>query len=169
MRKLLIIFLLFPALSFAQDSARIDCKIKHEINSFSKEEKLSSGFLKLNGGMVSFDATASDITVLLSVDGREICFDNNSTAYVYFEGTKSKLTIRNNGTMNCEGLFQFVFRNTIVPNTNMTRLSTQKVDKIVFKTTSEKELTVTVQPDKKLTFLQMANCLVTEAKTLIRQ
>lgn len=169
MQKIFVLFLLFPVFGFAQDSAHIDCKIKREINSFSKEEKLSSGFLKLNGGMVSFDATAAEITVLFSLEGREVCFDNNSTAYVYFDGTKSKLTIRNNGTMNCEGLFQFVFKNTVVPNTNMTRLSTQKVDKVVFKTTSEKELTVTVLPERQTTFMQMANCLVNEAKMLIRQ
>ena len=169
MRKLFLFFLLFPAFSFAQDTTHVGCKINREINSFSKEEKLSTGFLKLNGGMVSFDATAAEITVLFSLEGREVCFDNNSTAYVYFEGTKSKLTIRNNGTMNCEGLFQFVFKNTQVPNTNMTRLSTQKVDKIVFKTTSEKELTVNVLTEKRDTMMQMANCLVNEAKTLIRE
>ena len=62
-----------------------------------------------------------------------------------FEGLKSKTSSRNGGTMNCEGLFQFVFRNTTSTTTLLQRLMTYKIASIIFTDSNKKETTLTVR------------------------
>lgn len=170
LKYFVIFFLLLPFLSNAQDTAAVKCKLNSETDPFTKEVKLSTGFIPLEGGSVTIDATKAEIDLLFVIEGggAERCFDNNSTAFIYFEGSRAKLTIRNGGTMNCEGLFHFIFRNTPVTQTNMTKLATQKISKIVFTATSKKEVTVTLGPPDQEIFLSLAKCLAEEAKKLIK-
>lgn len=170
MKSKLFLLLLMPLFTVAQDTTSVQCKLNSETDPFTKEIKLSTGFIPLDGGSVTIDATAAEIDLLFAIDGggAERCFDNNSTAFIFFEGTKAKLTIRNGGTMNCEGLFHFIFRNTPATQTNMTKLATMKVNHIVFTATSKKEITVNLAPPDQELFMSLAKCLSEEAKKLIK-
>lgn len=161
--------MLAPFSLMAQDTAVVNCKLHSETDPFTKETKLSTGFLSLSGGAVTIDATTPEVDLLFALKGREVCFDNNSTAFIFFEGTKSKLTIRNGGTMNCEGLFHFIFKNTAATQTNLNKLATQKINRIVFNTTGKAELTIIVKPEMQEPLKQNIQCLVDEAKKLIKQ
>ena len=168
MKLFLFILLLMPAGLWAQDSTAIACKLNTETDPFTKEIKLSTGFISLRGGSVTIDATKPEVDLLFALQGNEICFDNNSTAFLYFEGSKTKITVRNGGTMNCEGLFHFIFKNTETTATNLTKLSTLKLSRIVFTTTTKAELTVSLNADMQNQFMQLTKCLTEEAKRLIK-
>ncbi len=169
MVRILLLWMLAPFSLLAQDTAVVHCKLHSETDPFTKEIKLSTGFLSLSGGAVTIDATTPEVDLLFALTGREVCFDNNSTAFIFFEGTKTKLTIRNGGTMNCEGLFHFIFKNTAATQTNLNKLATQKINRIVFTTTGKAELTIIVKPEMQDPLMQHIQCLVDEAKKLIKQ
>lgn len=164
MRFLLSISLFLPLLVNAQD-----CKLIKETDPFTKQTRLTTGFVHVDGGSISIDADSKEIIVLFSLDGPEKCFDDNSTADVFFEGLKSKTQSRNLGTMNCEGLFQFVFRNSNSnPTTMLQRIMTKKITHIIFTGNGKKPVTVTIGPAEQESIMALANCLVTEAKTLLK-
>ena len=168
MKSILAILFLFPLFIAAQDTTATGCKLNKEKDPYTKETKLSTGFIFLKGGSVTIDADSKEVDVLFSIEGLDKCFDNNSMAAVFFEGTKTKMTSRNGGTMNCEGLFHFIFKNTASTSTVLQKMMTLKINRIVFTGNNKKETTVTIDPAKQQTLMTLATCLVNEAKTLIK-
>ena len=159
----LIIIFLMPLFSGAQD-----CKLNKETDPFTKETRISTGFLPLDGGSVTIDADAREIDMLFTIEGADRCYDNNSMAAIVFDGTKLKLNSRNGGSMNCEGLFHFIFRNTAATTSVLNKLMTQKVNHIVFTGNNKKEATINLTAVDQQAFMTLATCLVNEAKTLIK-
>jgi hypothetical protein len=169
MKKTLLAFCLLSIAycGFAQDST--GCKLIRETDPFTKQTKLSTGFIYFDGGSVTIDADSKEIDILFSIEGADKCYDNNSVATIFFEGVKvTKLNTRNGGTMNCEGLFHFVFKNTATPNSVLQKLMKQKINHILFIGNNKKEATINISPAEQETLLTLANCLVNEAKTLIK-
>jgi len=162
MKKIIGLLFLLPLFGTAQD-----CKLIRETDPFTKEIKISTGFIFVDGGSLTIDADKKEVLVLFSVEGAAKCFDNNSTAIIMFEGLKSKTSARNGGTMNCEGLFQFVFRNTTSTTTLLQRLMTYKIASIIFTDSNKKESTLTVKPIEQTLIMKMATCLINESKTLL--
>jgi hypothetical protein len=168
MKYILALMLFFPLLLTAQDTTAVNCKLNRETDPFTKEVKISTGFIPLDGGSVTIDATKAEIDFLFSIEGVDRCFDNNSTAFIFFEGTKLKLTARNGGSMNCEGLFHFIYRNTGSLPSVLTKMTTEKVNHIVFTGNNKKESTITLSAVDQQLYMTLATCLVNEAKTLIQ-
>lgn len=170
MKKILLYFLFFlPLTALAQDSTKAPCKLIKETDPFTKQIKLSTGFVYVDGGSITVDADSKEVIVLFSLDGQLKCLDDNSTAEVYFEGLKSKTLSRNQGTMNCEGLFQFVFRNSAgQPTTLLNRMCTKKMTHIIFTGDAQKPVTVNIGPKEQEIIMNLTACLVAEAKTLIK-
>lgn len=162
MKNLLSFLLLLPLFSIAQD-----CKLIKETDLFTKETKISTGFIFIDGGSLTIDADKKEVILLFAIDGVGKCFDNNATASIMFAGVKSKTTVRNGGTMNCEGLFQFVFKNSASTTTVLKKLMTQKIDSIIFTGNNKKETTVKVKPLEQTLIMKMATCLIDESKTLL--
>ena len=163
MKYIIGICLLFPLYTGAQD-----CKLNRETDQYTKETKISTGFIGLGRGSVTIDANSTEIDIFFSLEGVDKCFDYNSTAAIFFEGTKLKMINRNGGSMNCEGLFHFIFRNTATTSSLLNKITTQKINHIVFTGNNKKESTVTLSPADQQTLMTLANCLVNEAKTLIK-
>ncbi len=169
MKHILGIVFLLPLFLAAQDPIAVECKLTREKDPYTKETKLSTGFIFLDGGSVTIDADSKEIDVLFSIEGVDKCFDNNSTAAIFFEGVKTKLNNRNGGTMNCEGLFHFVFKNTASTTTTLLKkMMTMKINRIVFTGNNKKETTLTIGPAEQETLMALATCLVNEAKGLIK-
>lgn len=162
MKKLVYLFFLTPFFAVAQD-----CNLKSETDPFTKERKISTGFIFVNGGSLIIDADKKEVVFLFSLNGEGKCFDNNSTASIIFEGIKSKGSARNGGTMNCEGLFQIVYRNSASTTSMLQKLMSQKISSIIFKNSDKKEFTITITPEKQIMISNMATCLVNESKTLL--
>lgn len=163
MRLSLIMLLFLPLWAVAQD-----CKLKTEKDPFTKEIKLSTGFTYFDGGSVTIDADAREINFLFNIEGPDRCFDANTTVEFYFEGLKGKTSSRNQGTMNCEGLFQLVYKNSNNnPTTLLQRILTRKVTQAIFMVEGKKPVTVVFAPKEQEAFMVLANCLYTEAKKLL--
>lgn len=168
MKRILPFLILLPLFSAAQDTAAVNCKISREKDPFTKAVKLSTGFVPFDGCSVTMDATKTEIDFLFSVEGSDRCFDDNSTAFIFFEGTKAKLTVRNGGSMNCEGLYHFIFKNSVVPPSVLTKLATQKVNRIVFTGNNKKEIVIPFTAVDQQAFMTLAACIAGEAKTLLQ-
>jgi hypothetical protein len=162
------IFSIFISLLLATPAVAQDCKVNKTTDPFTKETRLSSGFIRLGDGSVTIDADAREVDFLFSLPGADRCYDNNSTAYIHFEGTKSKTMFRNGGSMNCEGLFHFIFRNSASTTSQLQKLMTQKVSHIVFTGNNKKEHIVTLDSTQQKSFMDFANCVVLEAKGLLK-
>ena len=158
-----LLTLFFPLFVVAQD-----CKLNKEADPFTKETKLSTGFMFFSGASLTIDADSKEVDLLFSIEGANKCFDNNSTAVVHFEGSKVKMNLRNAGTMNCGGLFHFIYKNSVNTTTQLQKLTTQRISQIVFTDANKKETTVLLTGKDQELLIALGTCLVTEAKTLIR-
>jgi hypothetical protein len=161
MKLLLLGGCLFPLFLLAQD-----CKILRETDPYTKETKLSSGFISLPGITVTVDADSKEIDFFFVVPDK--CFNDASTVFIFFEGSKVKTTYRNAGSMNCDGYFHFKFRNSTATTGVLQKLGTQHVVQLVFTGNDKKQVTVNLLPEQQKIFMAAANCIVTEAKKLIK-
>ncbi len=163
MKQLVLICWLAPFFAAGQD-----CQLIRETDPFTKEKTLSTGFISLQGASLSIDATKQEIDFLFTISGKDKCFNDMCTAAIYFEGTKVKQTQRNNGAMNCEGIFRFTFRNTATAPVLLRRIATQKVEQFVFTDNSKKETIVSLRPDQQQVLQQLAACIMAEAPGLLQ-
>jgi hypothetical protein len=163
MRLILVLFFGFPLWSAAQD-----CKLKKTIDPYTKEARLSTGLLTLRGASLSIEADSKEIDFFFTMDGKEKCFNDASTAVVFYEGTKIKANFRNGGSVNCDGFFHIIFRNGPTTTSLLQKLVTQKITSIILTGTDKKPVTVSLPPDEQQKVMTLGDCLVKEAKTLIK-
>jgi hypothetical protein len=161
MKQILSLLLLLPFFADAQDT----CGLKSTRDPYTKEVRLSSGFISVGSNKVSIDAVAKEIDFFFMLDGGK-CFDDGATLTVNFEGSRVKQTYRSSGTMNCEGYFHINFRNTPGTSYTLQKLATLRVSSFVFKKDKE-ETTVLVSEDQKDLFRKAVSCVITQGKTLI--
>lgn len=163
MKVLSVICFLLPVWLQAQD-----CKLKKTTDPYTKEVRLSTGFISLQGASLSIEADNKEIDFFFSMDGKEKCFNDASTAAVSYEGTKMKGTFRNGGSMNCDGFFHILFRNGTATPTLLQRLITQKITSILFTGDNKTLTTITLSPEEQQKIMSWGDCLIKEAKTLIK-
>lgn len=163
MKYTLIVFFMIPLWLPAQD-----CKVKKTTDPYTKEVKQSTGFIQLQGASLSIEADSKEIDFFFSMDGKEKCFSDASTAVVFYEGTKMKANFRNGGPVNCEGFFHIIFRNIAATPALLQRLITQKITSIQFTGNNKTKTTITLSPDEQHTVMNRADCLIKEAKTLVK-
>jgi len=167
MKGIAAIFLLLPVFINAQDSTTAACKLIRDTDPYTKEVRLSSGFMSLQGATLTIDADAKEIDFFFVIDGK--CFEDESTVFIFFEGNKAKTTYRNTGSMNCDGYFHFVFRNGLSTPTILQKLATQPVAHFIFTGNDNKAVTVGLLPDQQKTLMNNTACLIAESKTLIKK
>jgi hypothetical protein len=168
MKKYFLLLFLLPVAAFAQD-----CDLKKSTDPFNHETKLSTGFQNFTGNgltvSISADATKKEIDFFIWIKGEGRCFDAESTANVIFEGERTKANFRNAGSMNCDGAFHFVFKNTPATQSWLNRLVTKKVASIKLTGTGGKEMTIAFTDEQKVLFQNMAACVAAQGKTLLTQ
>jgi hypothetical protein len=152
---------LFPFFLSAQD-----CKLSRETDPYTKETKLSTGFISLPGAKVTIDADSKEIDFFFIVPDK--CFNDASTVFILYEGNRVKLTYRSAGSMNCDGYFHFKFRNNTVTPTVVQKFSTQKIAQFIFTGNDKKAVTINLSPEQQKIFMEAVGCLAAEAKTLIK-
>ena len=162
--KNLALFLLFvPGFIMAQD-----CKLVKQTDPYTKQQTISTGFIPLQGGSLTIDASKPEIDLLFSLKGVNKCFTDASTAAIYFEGTKAKQTQRNSGSMNCEGLFHFIFRNGATAPPLLRKMATVRIEKIIFTGNDKTETIITLNPDQQLAVMALTDCIIKEAPALLK-
>jgi len=165
MKAIFLAIFFLPLLSQAQDS----CKLKNHTDPYTKLRVLSTGFIPLQGGSLNIDATKPEIDLLFSLKGVNKCFTDASTAAIFFVGSKAKQTQRNSGTMNCEGLFHFIFRNQATPQALLRKMASTKIEKIIFTGNGKTETTITLTPEQQAAVMTLTNCIITQAPSLLQQ
>ena len=163
--RIIALWLLVAGMSIGNLQAQ-ECNLLKETDPYTKLTRISSGFLDLTGASVTVDADKKEIDILFSFK-TDRCFDDACNAMVYFAGTKLKLNLRNAGTMNCEGLFHFIFKNGTTVNYQLKKLATMKVSQIVFTDRNEKEYPVLLTPEMQDAFQRAVQCVSNEALKLL--
>lgn len=167
MKYITLIIFIGPLFLSAQDTAAISCKLVKETDPYTRETKLSSGFISLQGASLTIDADNKEIDFFFSVPDK--CFADASTVFIFFEGSKIKTTYRNSGSMNCDGYFHFVFRNGTTTPTVLKKLASQKVANFIFTGTDNKATIVSLLPDQQKLLMEITACMVEESQTLIKK
>jgi len=147
-----------------------NCALKKEKDQFSQEPKISTGFFKIGSDQLTIDATAKEIDFFFSLTSQKdaSCFNDASTVTILYEGDRLKSNFRNTGTMNCEGLFNFTLRNGPSTANPLQNIITKKVK--AFRFTNGKTVTdVTLTDEQKTMLSNLAACMATEDKTLIKK
>lgn len=166
MKNTILIAILFPLFTTAQDStAVLECKLARDTDPYTKETRLSSGFISLQGASLTIDADKKEIDFFFAVPDK--CFSDASTVFIFFEGSKVRTTYRNTGSMNCEGYFHFIFRNGTTEPTVLKKLATQKVANFVFTGNDKKTVTVSLLPDQQKVLMETTACIIQESKKLL--
>lgn len=166
MKQLLLFFFLLPAFAFGQE-----CSVKKLKDKFSQEPVYSSGFMHFTGAKgekvsLTIEADSKEVRLLFSIP--ENCFNDQSAAAFSFDGSRSKSNQKNSSAMNCDGIFSIVFRNTNSTSYALNKLATQKATSIIFTGSNNQKIEVVFSEEEKTNLQQKANCLVTEAKSLIK-
>lgn len=159
MKAILFALLILPYCIQAQE-----CKVIKETDPYTKETRYSTAPILLQNGTVSFEADSKEVDFFFTIDGK--CFNDASTVYIFFEGSKVRTTYRNAGGMNCDGYFHFKFRNTNATTGVLQKLTTQKVTQFVFTDNTKKETIVSLRPEQQEEFSKITACFVNEAKQL---
>ena len=166
MKYTILIACLLPLVVAAQDTAAVaECKIGRETDPYTRETRLSSGFISLQGASLTIEADKKEIDFFFAVPGK--CFSDASTVFIFFEGSKIRTTYRNTGSMNCEGYFHFIFRNNTLEHTVLKKLATQKVAHFEFTGTDKKSQIVSLLPEQQKNLMDLTACMISEAKTLL--
>ncbi len=170
MKHLFFTLFLLPLFALSQD-----CKLKKEVDDFTHEAKISTGFVPFNTGLdyllLSVDADSKEVQFFFAFKnaGESKCFDDASTGVILFEGSKLKSNFKNNGSMNCEGLFHIMFRNSGTTPTALQNLATKKVSSIQLTGNGKKLTNIVLSEDEKLMLMNMTMCVIKESKLLIKK
>jgi hypothetical protein len=167
MKGIAIVFLLLPLFIDAQDSTAAVCNLIRDTDPYTKEVKLSSGFMSLQGATLTIDADSKEIDFFFVIENK--CYEDESTVSIFFEGNKAKTTYRNTGSMNCNGYFHFIFRNGLSTPTVLQKMATQPVAHFIFTGNDKKAVTVDLLPDQQKTLMNITTCLIAESKTLLKK
>jgi len=163
MKLSILLIALIPVVVSAQD-----CVIKKETDQFTRELKLSTGFVQLKLSALSIEASKKEFDFFFALDGADKCFDDNSTLLILFEGNKQRNNLRNTGSMNCEGLFHFTVKSGPETPVAVKRLSTQKVTQFTFVGSNKKEIIISLTPAQQEQLMSAVSCIAAEAKSLYK-
>jgi hypothetical protein len=158
------VLFLFPLYSFSQD-----CNIKKTTDPYTKEVRLSTGLIQLQSSSLAIEADSKEIDFFFSMTGVEKCFSDESTAVIVYEGTRMKGNFKNGGPTNCDGFFHIIFRNSPATNSLLQRLITQKITSIQFTGNNKNQTTVAFSAEDQKALMTKGDCLVKEAKSLLKQ
>lgn len=149
-----------------------DCELKRSTDPFTHEQKISTGFVNYHKGSlhfaVSVDATPALVDFFIWIKTKGVCFDSNSYAEIIFEGEKSKLRLKNTGSMNCDGAFHFSFRNGSTMHYQLAKLSEKRVASINLVGPNKSETFIALTEEQQQQFLQAAACVAGQASVLAK-
>lgn len=145
-----------------------ECNIIKETDPFTRQTRLSTGFIELTGASLVADADSKEIDIMITFK-TDRCFDDDCTATVYFAGGKQKLLLRNGGTMNCEGLFHFIYRNGATVNYQLKKMASQLISHMEFVDRNQKTIPVTLSTVQQEKLIAVLRCFIEEAPKLLQQ
>ena len=164
MNRLLLLFILFPIISIAQD-----CNLKNEKDRFNQDPRLTTGFKQLGAGsnkfLLSISADKKEIDFFIALENSATCFNDLSRALITFDN-KQRGTYRNGGTTNCKGYFHFIFPNQEKLNANLSNLAIKKISTIQFTDIKNNKEIITLRAEDQEEIMKVSNCVLNELEKL---
>jgi len=84
-----------------------------------------------------------------------------------YEGGKLKQQFKNYGSMNCDGIFHLIFKNSAYTNSQLQRMTAKKIVSIQFTSGTQKPFIISLLPDQQLSMQNTIACVIKEAKTVL--
>ena len=163
MRYIFFLVYLLPFCAWAQD-----CKLKKGQDDITSKPTLSTGFIDLTGTTLSIDVTTKQIDFFFVLDNHNVkCLDEETELTFMFEGGKLKSEFRNSGSMNCDGVFHVIFKNSAYTPSPLQKLGAKKIVSVQIKTTNPKPFVITLSADQQVMLQNTINCIIKEAKTVL--
>ena len=163
MKMLILSLALLPL--FAQSQ---DCKPRRTTDPYTKEVKVSSSFIKLDGVSMSVHADSKEIDIMFSFSRKEKCFNDASVVSMFFDGTRQKANFRSGGPMNCEGFFHVIFRNAQGTNSLLDRMTKRMISSMEFTDSNKEKVVIELDAEQQEKVRKAIECIVAEGKTLLK-
>jgi hypothetical protein len=163
MRYIILLACLLPLSLAAQD-----CNLKKGVDDITSKPTLSTGFIDLTGTTLSIDVNSKEIDFFFVLDNRAVkCLDEETEATFVFEGGKLKIEFKNSGSMNCDGIFHIIFKNSAYTNSQLNRLAAKKIISIQIKGSNPKPYIIALTPQQQQMLMNNISCVIKEAKTVL--
>jgi hypothetical protein len=163
MKYLIFLFCLLPLSLLAQD-----CKLKKAQDAITSKPTLSTGFMDLPGTTLSIDVNSKEIDFFFVLDGRALkCLDEETEFTFMYEGGKLKSPFKNSGSMNCDGIFHIIFKNSAYTPSPLTKLGAKKIISIQITSSNPKPYVISLTPEQQQMLMNAIGCVIKEAKTIL--
>ncbi|MEP7278773.1 MAG: hypothetical protein ABI813_09040 [Bacteroidota bacterium] len=145
-----------------------DCSLKKGQDAITSKPTLTTGFIDLPGTTLSIDVNSKEIDFFFVLNNNTVkCLDEETEATIVFEGGKMKSQFKNSGSMNCDGIFHIIFKNSAYTPSQLTRLASKKMISIQFSGSSPKPFIITLTPEQQQNLLNLISCVSKEAKSVL--
>jgi hypothetical protein len=163
MRYILLLACLLPLSLLAQD-----CALKKGKDPFTSKPTLSTGFIDLPGATLSIDINSKEIDFFFVLNSNTIkCLDEETEVTLNFEGGKLKSQYKNSGSMNCDGIFHIIFKNSAYTNSNLQKMAAKKILFFQWTGSNPKPFVISLPADQQQMLMKTISCVVNEAKTVL--
>jgi hypothetical protein len=163
MRYILFLVCLLPVSLQAQDCSLIKGK-----DAITSKPTLTTGFIDLEGTTLSIDISSKEIDFFFVLNSPAVkCLDEETEATVIYEGGKLKSQFKNSGSMNCDGIFHIIFKNSAYTNSYLQKMATKKIISIQLTGSSPKPFIISLTPELQQMLMNTIACVVKEAKTVL--
>ncbi len=163
MKQIVVVCMLFPFAMKAQD-----CNLKKGTDAITSKTTLSTGFIELPGATLSIDINSKEIDFFfVSSLPNAKCLDENTEVSFLFEGGKLKSEFKNSGSMNCDGIFHVIFRNSVYGSSPLQKLGARKILTIRLSGNGPKPIDISLKPEHQQALMTTINCVIKESKTVL--
>ena len=145
-----------------------DCTLKKGTDIITSKPTLSTGFIELQGNTLSIDINSKEIDFFFVLNSPAVkCLNEETEITFMLEGGKVKSEFRNSGSMNCDGIFHVIFKNSAYTPSQLTKLGSKKIVAIQLTGSSPKPYSITLTPDQQQMLMNTISCVIKEAKTVL--
>ena len=163
MKYIIFFACLLPLSLLAQD-----CNLKKGKDAITSKPTLSTGFIDLPNTTLSIDMNSKEIDFFFVLDNRAVkCLDEETEVVVLFEGGKLKVQFKNSGSMNCDGIFHIIFKNSAYTPSQLTKLGSKKIIGLQITSTNPKPYIINFTPAQQQILMNTISCVIKEAKTVL--
>ena len=163
MKYLLLFTWLLPMAVKAQD-----CNLKKGKDLITSKPTLSTGFINLQGNTLSVDINNKEIDFFFVLNNPAVrCLTEETEITMAFEGGKQKSEFRNSGSMNCDGIFHIIFKNSAFTPSALSKLGAKKIVSVTLTGNTPKPFVISLTPEQQQLLMNTISCVIKEAKTVL--
>jgi len=161
-------YIFFLALWLPLSLLAQDCNLKKGKDAITSKSTLTTGFIDLPGTTLSIDVNSKEIDFFFVLDNRAVkCLDEETEATFMLEGGKLKSMFKNSGSMNCDGIFHIIFKNSAYTPSPLAKLASKKIIAIQITGSNPKPFVINLSPEQQQNLMNLISCVIKEAKTVL--